>query len=299
MAVIGSGQSHGACSLLHAAGTGYGSSISLDLPVAVRLLDKPSKRNLEDPDGLLKSVVKIWLENGYQLPNGINENNIYWAVGSKIPPKQGLKSSAAVSVAAIRALCDATQTEMEDHRIVELSAQSQFDAGVSITGSIDDAWACVSKGWKLIDINSQSIEQGVILEGPGPASDDWFVVIISRKKRTSYPALEDFQPFVNDFQQALSAIQDGDFLNAITWNGRAMSGVLNDSEGRRMANDAFVNGARAAGISGSGPAIVVVIPKITPQTLNRIKKVYSIRSDDFDIIETRFINSEGEDIDSD
>ena len=32
MAVIGTGQAHGACSLLHAAGTGYGASIALDLP---------------------------------------------------------------------------------------------------------------------------------------------------------------------------------------------------------------------------------------------------------------------------
>ena len=108
MAIIGSGQSHGACSLLHAAGTGYGSSIALDLAVAVRLLDKPSKRELEDPDGLLDSVVKVWLANGYELPNGLSENDLHWAVASKIPPKQGLKSSAAVSVAAIRALCDAT-----------------------------------------------------------------------------------------------------------------------------------------------------------------------------------------------
>ena len=299
MAILGSGQSHGACSLLHAAGTGYGSSIALDLPVVVRLLDKPSNRDLEDPDGLLDSVIKVWLDNGYELPNGLAKDDLHWAVGSKIPPKQGLKSSAAVSVAAIRALCDATGTEFENYRIVELTAQAQFDAGVSITGSIDDAWACVTEGWKLIDINSESIQDGVVLEGPGPSSDDWFVLIVGREKRISLPSIEDFQPFVNDFQQALSAIQEGDFFNAITWNGRAMSGVLNDFEGRRMSNDAFVNGARSAGISGSGPAIVIIIPKITPQTLDRVKKLYSDRNTNNLMIETKFLNSEGEDIDSD
>ena len=41
MAVIGTGQAHGACSLLHAAGTGYGAAISLDLPVIVKALDRP------------------------------------------------------------------------------------------------------------------------------------------------------------------------------------------------------------------------------------------------------------------
>ena len=299
MTILGSGQSHGACSLLHAAGTGYGSSMALDLPVAVRLLDRPSKRDLEDPDGLLDSVMKIWVSSGYDLPNGLQPEQLFWAVASKIPPKQGLKSSAAVSIAALRSLCDATGIELEVHRLVELCAQSQFDAGVSLTGSIDDAWACATKGWKLIDVNAEYIESGVIMEGKGPESDDWFVTIVVRESRTKSPTLEDFQPFFNDFQQALSAIQEGDLLNAITWNGRAMSGVLDDFDGRRISNDAFVNGARSSGISGSGPAVVILSPSITPQTVNRLKRIFDNKQKKLTIIETKFLNSEGEDVDSD
>ena len=299
MTILGSGQSHGACSLLHAAGTGYGSSMALDLPVAVRLLDSPSKRDLEDPDGLLDSVMKIWVSSGYDLPNGLEPEQLFWAVASKIPPKQGLKSSAAVSIAALRSLCDATGIELEIHRLVELCAQSQFDAGVSLTGSIDDAWACATKGWKLIDVNAESIESGVIMEGKGPESDDWFVTIVVRESRTKSPTLEDFQPFFNDFQQALSAIQEGDLLNAITWNGRAMSGVLDDFDGRRISNDAFVNGARSSGISGSGPAVIILSPSITPQTVNRLKRIFDNKQKKLTIIETKFLNSEGEDVDSD
>jgi shikimate kinase len=40
MAVLGVGTANGSCSLLHAAGLGYGASLALDLPVKVRLLDK-------------------------------------------------------------------------------------------------------------------------------------------------------------------------------------------------------------------------------------------------------------------
>ena len=71
--------------LLHAAGTGYGSSIALDLPVAVRLLDKPSKRELKDPDGLLDAVLGVWTENGYDLPNELKPEELHWAIASKIP----------------------------------------------------------------------------------------------------------------------------------------------------------------------------------------------------------------------
>ena len=299
MAILGSGEAHGACSLLHAAGTGYGSSIALDLPVAVRLLDKPSKRELKDPDGLLDAVLGVWTENGYDLPNELKPEELHWAIASKIPPKQGLKSSAAVSIAALRSLCDATENDLETHRLVELSAQAQFQAGVSLTGSIDDSWACSTKGWKLIDINSDTIEEGVIIQGRGPESSDWTVLIISRDKEKQPVTLEDFQPFFNDFQQALSAIQEGDLLNSITWNGRAVSGVLEDGEGRRMANDAFVNGARAAGISGSGPAVIIIIPSITPQTTKRIKSLFSTGKYNCTIIETTFLNSEDEEMDSD
>lgn len=299
MAILGSGEAHGACSLLHAAGTGYGSSIALDLPVAVRLLDKPSKRELKDPDGLLDAVLGVWTENGYDLPNELKPEELHWAIASKIPPKQGLKSSAAVSIAALRSLCDATEIDLETHRLVELSAQAQFQAGVSLTGSIDDSWACSTKGWKLIDINSDTIEEGVIIQGRGPESNDWTVLIISRDKEKQPVTLEDFQPFFNDFQQALSAIQEGDLLNSITWNGRAVSGVLEDGEGRRMANDAFVNGARAAGISGSGPAVIIIIPSITPQTTKRIKSLFSTGKYNCTIIETTFLNSEDEEMDSD
>jgi len=299
MAILGSGEAHGACSLLHAAGTGYGSSIALDLPVAVRLLDKPSKRELKDPDGLLDAVLGVWTENGYDLPNELKPEELHWAIASKIPPKQGLKSSAAVSIAALRSLCDATEIDLETHRLVELSAQAQFQAGVSLTGSIDDSWACSTKGWKLIDINSDTIEEGVIIQGRGPESSDWTVLIISRDKEKQPVTLEDFQPFFNDFQQALSAIQEGDLLNSITWNGRAVSGVLEDGEGRRMANDAFVNGARAAGISGSGPAVIIIIPSITPQTTKRIKSLFSTGKYNCTIIETTFLNSEDEEMDSD
>ena len=57
MAVLGSGNANGGCSLLHAAGLGYGASLALDLPVKVRLLDKEPRRQLEDTDGLLEAVM--------------------------------------------------------------------------------------------------------------------------------------------------------------------------------------------------------------------------------------------------
>ncbi|MBT4071034.1 MAG: hypothetical protein HOL72_05725 [Euryarchaeota archaeon] len=292
MAVIGKGQAHGACSLLHAAGLGYGCSMALDLPVAVRLLDQESKRSLSDPDGLLEAVVNVWIASGHELPNGLTKENLHWAVASKIPPRQGLKSSAAVSIAALRALCDSMKMELEVKDLVLMSAQAQLEAGVSITGSIDDSWACATKGWKLIDVNAETIEEGVLLEGAGPPADDWFVLILSRGERKSRPEPEAFAVQQQNFVQALNAIQEGQELVALTWNGRAMVGVISDSIARKLTNDAFVNGARASGMSGSGSAIVLVAPSISKPSCERLKQWYTTRYPDVELIEVKFLNAE-------
>ncbi len=287
MAVLGSGTSNGGCSLLHAAGLGYGASLALDLPVKVRLLDKEPRKELDDPDGLLEQVLIAWKNAGHQTPDG----DLFWSVTSKIPPRQGLKSSSAISVAAIRALCESSETELENADIVDIASTAQIAAGVSLTGSYDDSWAAVEGGWKLIDVNAEDVRSGLLLESPGPPAEDWEVILVCRGDRDNRPTLEDFTFHQQAFAQALNALQEGNDLVALTWNGRGVVGALNDQTGRKLANDAFVNGARAAGISGSGPAIAIFVPAISKQSIQRILKWYS-KFDGVELIETKVINAE-------
>jgi shikimate kinase len=294
MGVLGKGSAHGACSLLHAAPLGYGASIALDLPITVRLLDRPSKREVNDPDGLLNAVLDVWIEGEHSLPESYEKEDLHWGVNSKIPIKQGLKSSAATSIGALRALCDATETQLEPADLVALSAQAQLKAGVSLTGSIDDAWACSTQGWKLVDIQVP-VAEGVLLTGEGPKSDEWTVLLVLRGEREQQPALEDFAPHLRPYQQALNALQDGNELVAITWNGRGTVAALRDIQGRKMSNDSFMNSARSAGISGSGPALVVIVPRNETPTIERLKKWYTTRYKDIEIMETSFLSNETDD----
>ena len=287
MAVLGVGTANGSCSLLHAAGLGYGASLALDLPVKVRLLHKESKKVLSDPDGLLEAVFDSWKAAGHNLPEG----ELFWSVKSKIPPRQGLKSSSAVSVAAIKALCDATGIELENADIVDIAASAQLASGVSITGSYDDSWAAIEGGWKLIDANAPDARSGLLLESQGPLSEDWAVILILRGAREQRPVLEDFVYQQQAFTQALTALQEGKDLVALTWNGRGVIGALNDNTAKRMANDAVMNGARAAGISGSGPALAIFAPSISRSTIDRLHNWYQ-KYDDVEIMETTIINAE-------
>ena len=50
MGVLGVGEAHGACSLLHAAGIGYGASLPIALNTKVALRDNPPKNDPDDPD---------------------------------------------------------------------------------------------------------------------------------------------------------------------------------------------------------------------------------------------------------
>ena len=87
MAVLGKGNAHGACSLLHAAPLGYGANIALDLPITVRLLDRPSKREVKDEDGVLNALLNAWIEAKHPLPEGFEREELHWGVNSKIPKK--------------------------------------------------------------------------------------------------------------------------------------------------------------------------------------------------------------------
>jgi shikimate kinase len=187
-------------------------------------------------------------------------------------------------------LCQATEKTLANSDLVDMAADSQIRAGVSITGSIDDAWAAAEGGWKLIDANLPAAE-GVLVESPGPAAEDWDLLLILRGDRKEKPDAETFAWHQQGFQQAFGALEKGDALVAITWNGRSMVSVLNDMNGRRLTNDAFVNGARAAGISGSGPTIVIFSPAVSKPTLNRLKQWYGARQKEVEVREVKIINS--------
>ncbi len=265
MGVLGRGTAYGSCSLLHAVGAGYGASLSLDLPAKVMLRDNPDRQEIVDPHGLLAAVESTWTEAGLSMP----ESEVHWMVRSEIPAGVGLKSSSAVAAAAILALCEATETILETPQVVELAVRAQMAAGCAITGSVDDTWAAVTTGWKVV--NPQvPIHEGIALEGEWPGPEEWAVFVVERGERTAQINPESFARSQMNFQKALGAIQQGALDNALTENGRGVAFATADQAGRKICNDLLVWGARCAGISGSGPAIVFMIPSVNEAAIDRI-----------------------------
>jgi hypothetical protein len=67
---------------------------------------------------------------------------------------------------------------------------------------------------------------------------------------------------------------------------------MNDVPGRKITNDAMMNGARSAGMTGSGNAIVVVAPKVSEPTCERLRKWLASHRDVEKVIETSFVTKQ-------
>lgn len=286
MAVLGRGEGHGGVSILHALGAGYGSAASITLSTRVQLRDAPVKKEPEDPHGLLLAIVETWSSAGLPMPES---EELHWAIRSDLPIGRGLKSSAALSVACIRALCDATETELENHQIVDLSSSAQLACGCSLTGSVDDSWAAVEPGWKVVDPSIPAAD-GVLMQGEMEGSEKWTILILNRGPRELHPDPERFQAAAGQFQQAISAVEQEQIFNAMIQNGRAVASALGDTSGRKTCNDMGILGCRVSTISGSGPSIVLILPTSQESSIRRVYQTLEPRG--WEILETAFRSSE-------
>jgi shikimate kinase len=178
-----------------------------------------------------------------------------WKISSEIPIGYGLKSSSALACAAIKSLNSALWTKLNDEEIVNLAVEAQRRAGCTITGSVDDSWGSITKGWKLID-STRKISDSILIEGE--IEDKLCVLIGIRGSRSSKISTESFSQYHELFERSLTSLKKGDIFAAMTTNGVAVAAASEDDEALRICNSAIIKGAISAGISGSGPAISII-----------------------------------------
>lgn len=278
MTVLGRGSANGGVSVLHAAGLGKGCSIGIELSTEVSLVAGEAEVS-SDEHGILDSVMAVWIESGYPQPGDTG-----WRVSSEVPIGQGLKSSAALACAAAMALNEASWTALSDFDIVDIAVAAQRRAGCTITGSMDDAWAAISPGWKLVD-PIQSSRDSVLLEGD---IDEGLTVLIAlRGSRLAEVQSDSFSNQRKIFERAMASLSSGSVLSAMSANGMAVAAATGDDEALRICNSVIARGAIAAGVSGSGPAIAIVCYEQGVEQLTDF-----LTDSDMRVIHSRFIESE-------
>ena len=276
MNILAEAESNAAISILHAVGLETGCSVGINLKASVKLVSEPQKID-SDYHGLFQSIEIVWKENGFPLPEKYG-----WQVSSEIPIGQGLKSSSAISCAAIKALNQATWAGLNDTEIVNLAVSSQRKSGCTITGSLDDTWASISSGWKLVDPNKPA-QESILLEGK--IEDEIIIFLILRGRRKKEVNIDNFKKQSRFFERALNSLSNDSIFQAISTNGMAVAAATDDDEAVRICNKLIARGAIAAGITGSGPAISVISfvqdSEVIRQSLNDLE---------YEIVETIFSN---------
>ena len=249
MKVLGEGAANGAISILHSLGLGKGCSIGIELSTEVTLVDEETIIS-DDSHGLLDAVEKCWRSEGLPIPDKFG-----WIIRSDLPIGQGLKSSSAVANAAFRALNNGSWTGLSDSEIADLSVAAQRIAKCTVTGSMDDTWASLQSGWKLVDPKLRSSDS-IILQGE--IEEDYCVIIILRGRRGAIIAEDSFRLQRPIFERSLASVISGSPIDSISSNGIAVAAATNDHLALRISNSLIAFGAVASGISGSGPSISVV-----------------------------------------
>ena len=261
MKVLGEGESNGAISILHALGLGRGCSIGIQLTTKVQIVEDAVEIK-DDRNGLLAAVEKCWRDRGLPIPDQFG-----WKVDSSIPIGQGLKSSSALSCAALRALNSCAWAGLSNSEIADIAAKSQLISNCAKTGSMDDNWASLEPGWKLVD-PTLSASESIILEGD--IDPNLSILVLLRGKRTVEISAEAFSQHEQIFERSLASVMRGSILDALSSNGMAVAAATDDQEALRICNLSIASGAIAAGISGSGPSIAIVCYQEDSTSLSKL-----------------------------
>lgn len=171
---------------------------------------------------------------------------------SDLPMAVGLSSSSAAANASVLATCDALGRELEDGEALDIGIEAAFDAGTTITGAFDDASASYFGGGTVTDN-----EERELLDSFEVDSDLEVLILVPEDRSYTVDVDEDEVGLIEEqVRLAFDEVISGNVFGALTLNGLLYSSVLGFDVSPAL--DALENEALAAGLTGTGPAVVAV-----------------------------------------
>lgn len=252
--MTGIGRSHGAITVINAMPCGIGATIGVDLRTTARFSPDGPERTVrimsdasEDDTMACICVRRAYEQAGLEEPEG-------WTLEteSEIPVSRGLKSSSTACNAIIRAVFDEIGYSMDPVDLIRLGVECAREAKVTVTGSFDDA--CGSGLGGLVMTDNRSDE---VLASSDIGDYDVVIHVPEFKIRKTGLPLDALRGAAPRIREAIDIAMSDPFL-AMTMNGRIVSEVSGVDNG--VAERAIGLGALGAGMSGSGPAIAMVVP---------------------------------------
>lgn len=243
-----------AISVVNAIPTGIGASagIKLKVHVVAETIDDNSLKssvkvneNVTVDDKLINASFNL-LKQEFNFQGGL-----YLNIDSEIPISRGLKSSSAVANAIMDATLKALGISLKKHDIIKLGVKAAINAGVTITGAFDDACASMFGGIHITDNRSFTILSSYDIE-------ETKVVVLVPSYHTPKSSInkDDFRKIRDLMQIPIDLALKRQWLDALTLNGLLVSLPLKID--LAPVWDALKSGAKAAGITGTGPGIVAI-----------------------------------------
>lgn len=261
--MLGQGKSHGAITVINAMPCGIGATIGVDLftkavfdpsgnKKVVRIANDPS----ESTDMAMICVSETYKRIKKEEPEGWVLN-----ITSDIPISRGLKSSSSACNAIVSCVLDSEREYMPTLDRIKLGVECARKAKVTVTGSFDDACGCALGGLVI----TNNVDDEILFHKD---LGDYDVVIYAPKEkiRKSEVPLKELKGISSKMEELIYLAKTDPF-KAMTENGRliaSVSGIDNS-----LSEIALENGALAAGVSGSGPAIAMVLNKGTAEKFVR------------------------------
>ena len=250
----GRGVSHGAATIVNAIAHGKGAAFGIDLSTTAEVnlsqgngVDVELQDN-EDPILAIRCVENVLAEYAPDEELGANVRT-----ESNIPVSRGLKSSSAAANAVVLATLDALSVDLDPLAAIRIGTRSAVEAGVSVTGAFDDATASLMGGVVVTDNRSEKILRMDRL----PDSMKVLIHVPEFRIRKGSLPLERIRALAPVAKTAFDLAMEGEYYWALTLNGICYSAALNlDQE---LAMEAMQKGAVAAGVSGTGPATVILV----------------------------------------
>ena len=247
----------GAISVVNAVACGKGASLAVKLPTLAKV------------DVNRRSGGWRVLTNGQRAPSPLAAVTAGKAIGmlgddpgrysgsiwttTSVPVGVGLKTSSSASVAITLAVFSAFgRTSYSARDVLWCSVASSLEAGVSVTGAMDDAASCLLGGVNFADNSAGRVLSSAGLGKPMPVLIK--VPALGSRRRAVPPAY--LRKFSREAELIFRTGRDGNVWKAMILNGLLCCAAYGYPPGDALG--ALEGGAIGAGLSGTGPAVAAV-----------------------------------------
>lgn len=277
-------RSPGSATIINAIATGFGSAFGIGLDIRCEAKSTGNSITCSNDVGADNTLMELCVEKVFN-HYGIDENEfgIDLKTESSLPMASGLSSSSASSNAIVKVTSSIISEEfdlkpLDDLEVVNMAIDASLDAGVTITGSFDDATASYFGGVVVTDNKNREF---IIRE----EMEDYPILVYmpnfySKSGDSNPERMKLLAPLV---ETAFGFAENKDYFKALNLNGLIYSATLGfDSS---IAIDALEAGAIASGLSGTGSSFVAVVSE---ESIDDVKESWA--KYEGSVIETRTDN---------